>query len=348
MRRMRFVTCGVELIRKRPTRLHNLCTCVGVHSIEKNFSVRCVNEERTMREMHRFFFKCLGSVHTPFNVRNEIVHWFKNKKNNTCLKVHFSSSYDIFDKIKDVNNRNTHEGGEEETQGEIKKRKPSKKVLNLVDEILNLTLIEAADLCDICQEKLEGNKNMNNSFFVNRNPFPHPSNFFANATNMTPFNIPLNGINSQTNYAGDKITKTNDRNSEKTKQEEKTEEKKKQEKKTTKSTFNVKLEKFDVKNKINTIKEIRKITNVGLKEAKDMVESAPFYVQKSTQTQSELCSCRPNFAHSKLRSCRPHRATGFTTFPKLAAPFPLADVPADKADEMKKKFEELGATIILE
>ncbi|SBS81549.1 mitochondrial ribosomal protein L12 precursor, putative [Plasmodium ovale] len=256
-----------------------------------------------MGDMHRFFFKCLGSVHTPFNVRNEMVYWFRNKKNNACLKVHFSSTYDIFDKIKDVTNSNTNEG-EEETQGKIKKRKPSKKVLKLVDEILNLTLIEAADLCDICQEKLEGNKNMNNSFFVNRNPFPHPSNFFANATNMTPFNIPLNGINSQANYTGDRITNTNDSNSEKTIQEEKTEEKKKQEKKTTKSTFNVKLEKFDVKNKINTIKEIRKITNVGLKEAKDMVESAPFYVQKN--------------------------------------------VPADKADEMKKKFEELGATIILE
>lgn len=28
------------------------------------------------------------------------------------------------------------------------------QVIRLVDEILNLTLIEAADLCDLCQEKL--------------------------------------------------------------------------------------------------------------------------------------------------------------------------------------------------
>ncbi|CRG98728.1 ribosomal protein L7/L12, putative [Plasmodium relictum] len=206
---------------------------------------------------------------------------------NFLLKKYFSN-FDVFDKIKDSNNSN-----KDEATNELK-RKPSKKVLKLVDEILNLTLIEAADLCDLCQEKLEGSKNFNNSFFMNRNPFPHPSHFFS-AGNLSPLN--------QTNI-NNNIANKNDINSNSTEEKKSKTEKQNEEKKITKSTYNVKLEKFDVKNKINTIKEIRKLTNVGLKEAKDMVESAPFYIQKN--------------------------------------------VPVEKADEMKKKFEELGATIILE
>ncbi|CAD2085283.1 mitochondrial ribosomal protein L12 precursor, putative [Plasmodium vinckei lentum] len=204
-----------------------------------------------------------------------------------------SSSYDIFDKIKDSNDK--QDGVENESS---KKRKPSKKVLKLVDDILNLTLIEAADLCDLCQEKLEGNKSFNNGYFINRNPFPHPSSFFG-ASNMSQINgglnmAPPNITNTSANVESESpdIKQTN----ESTKSDEK--------KKSAKNTFSIKLEKFDVKNKINTIKEIRKITNVGLKEAKEMVESAPFYIQKN--------------------------------------------VPAEQADEIKKTFEGLGATIILE
>ena len=34
------------------------------------------------------------------------------------------------------------------------KRKPSDRVLKLADDIMSLTLVEAADLCDLCQERL--------------------------------------------------------------------------------------------------------------------------------------------------------------------------------------------------
>ncbi|GAB64977.1 50S ribosomal protein L7/L12 [Plasmodium cynomolgi strain B] len=220
-----------------------------------------------------------------------------------------NSSFDLFDKIKDINgsNRNEEEGNEE---SDSKKRKPSKKVLKLVDEILNLTLIEAADLCDLCQEKLDGDKQFNNAALFNRNPFPHPCSFFGAASFSSP-NIPP-GMNSAfPSHVGAQgavppgaVPPGGTPNLGSAEKNEQAGTKKKEEKKNSKSTFNVKLENFDVKNKINTIKEIRKITNVGLKEAKDMVESAPFYVQKN--------------------------------------------VPAEKAEEMKKKFEELGATIILE
>ncbi|KYO03554.1 putative mitochondrial ribosomal protein L12 precursor [Plasmodium gaboni] len=235
------------------------------------------------------------------NIKNGHTHFLYNKiRNNLVLKKYVSSSiFDVFDKIKDSNNKEHDESTDENVN---KKRKPSKKVLKLVDEILNLTLIEAADLCDLCQEKLEGNQKFNNSFFINRNPFPHPSNFFGANQNMFPPPTAQNAMNLNPNVVNDHTACTTDSTLDS--KEEKSEKKKNEDKKNTKSTFNVKLEKFDVKNKINTIKEIRKITNVGLKEAKDMVESAPFYIQKN--------------------------------------------VPSEKAEEMKKSFEQLGATIILE
>ncbi|SBT86506.1 mitochondrial ribosomal protein L12 precursor, putative [Plasmodium malariae] len=250
------------------------------------------------------------------------------RSSKIIFKKYYSSSFNIFDKIKDVSGNNTNENEEDI---DLKKRKPSKKVLKLVDEILNLTLIEAADLCDICQEKLEGNKNFNNSYLVHRNPFPHPSNFFG-ATHFPPLNnsqINMNNNNNNNNNNSSVYTGSNSEhmNMDTTKLEkDPTGGTKKEEKKKTKSTFNIKLEQFDVKNKINTIKEIRKITNVGLKEAKDMVESAPFYIQKS-----EL----------PLRCSAYHRSASLC-FISFCFAF------HQKAEEMKKRFEELGATIILD
>ncbi|KAF6155466.1 hypothetical protein GIB67_019992 [Kingdonia uniflora] len=48
-----------------------------------------------------------------------------------------------------------------------------------------------------------------------------------------------------------------------------------EEKKVEKTAFDVKLEKFDAAAKIKVIKEVRTFTNLGLKEAKDLVEKAP-------------------------------------------------------------------------
>ena len=42
-----------------------------------------------------------------------------------------------------------------------------------------------------------------------------------------------------------------------------------------KTEFDVILESFDAASKIKVIKEVRAVTNLGLKEAKDLVESAP-------------------------------------------------------------------------
>ncbi|GMJ08711.1 hypothetical protein like AT4G37660 [Hibiscus trionum] len=47
-----------------------------------------------------------------------------------------------------------------------------------------------------------------------------------------------------------------------------------------KTAFDIKLEKFDAAVKIKIIKEVRSFTDLGLKEAKDLVEKVPVVVKK--------------------------------------------------------------------
>lgn len=47
-----------------------------------------------------------------------------------------------------------------------------------------------------------------------------------------------------------------------------------------KTAFDVKLEGFDAAVKIKVIKEVRAFTDLGLKEAKDLVEKAPTLLKK--------------------------------------------------------------------
>ena len=52
------------------------------------------------------------------------------------------------------------------------------------------------------------------------------------------------------------------------------------------TAFDVKLVGFDASAKIKVIKEIRSMLGLGLKEAKELVESAPAIIQKSTSTEA--------------------------------------------------------------
>ncbi|KAK8569374.1 hypothetical protein V6N13_046433 [Hibiscus sabdariffa] len=52
------------------------------------------------------------------------------------------------------------------------------------------------------------------------------------------------------------------------------------EEKKEKTAFDVKLEKFDAAAKVKVIKEVRAFTNLGLKEAKDLVEKAPVILKQ--------------------------------------------------------------------
>ncbi|KAK7395804.1 hypothetical protein VNO78_16374 [Psophocarpus tetragonolobus] len=49
---------------------------------------------------------------------------------------------------------------------------------------------------------------------------------------------------------------------------------------TEKTTFDLKLEKYDAAAKIKIIKEVRSFTDLGLKEAKDLVEKVPCVLKK--------------------------------------------------------------------
>lgn len=53
-----------------------------------------------------------------------------------------------------------------------------------------------------------------------------------------------------------------------------------------KDSFDVKLTGFDEKSKIKVIKEVRAITGLGLKEAKEMVEGAPKVIQKDMKEEA--------------------------------------------------------------
>lgn len=54
----------------------------------------------------------------------------------------------------------------------------------------------------------------------------------------------------------------------------------KEEKKPEKTVFELKLESYEAASKIKIIKEVRSFTDLGLKEAKDLVEKAPAIVKK--------------------------------------------------------------------
>ncbi|KAF9619219.1 hypothetical protein IFM89_005773 [Coptis chinensis] len=53
-----------------------------------------------------------------------------------------------------------------------------------------------------------------------------------------------------------------------------------EEKKAEKTAFDLKLEGFEAASKIKIIKEVRTFTDLGLKEAKDLVEKAPTLLKK--------------------------------------------------------------------
>lgn len=188
-----------------------------------------------------------------------------------------SSSYDIFKRLKDPPDAN---------ESPDLARKPSDKVLRLVDEVLSLTLIEAADLCDLCQEKLAqraGGPAFNAAMAAGRVPFPHPSGLFAGM--MSPMGFPAPGFGAAGPVAaapaapaaagatGDPAgTAAAEAPKAKAPQEEK------------KSSFSVRLLGFDAAKKVAVVKEVRAATALGLKEAKELVEQAPKLIKKAVPT----------------------------------------------------------------
>ncbi|XP_015889883.2 uncharacterized protein LOC107424560 [Ziziphus jujuba] len=125
---------------------------------------------------------------------------------------------------------------------------PPEKVVSIVDDISDLTLLEVADLTEVLREKL-GVKEMPSMMVM------MPGMGFGG----------LKGASKGGAAAG-----------------------KGEEKKAEKTAFDVKLEGFDAASKIKVIKEVRTFTDLGLKEAKDLVEKAPTLLKKgATKDEAE-------------------------------------------------------------
>ncbi|GLT82714.1 hypothetical protein SLE2022_010720 [Rubroshorea leprosula] len=128
------------------------------------------------------------------------------------------------------------------TTAQEPKRAPSEKVSAIVDEITGLTLLEVMDLTEVLRKKLD----------INEMP-------------IMAVMMPGMGFSGAARGAGKGGAGGPGKG---------------EEKKEEKMVFDVKLEGFDAAAKIKVIKEVRGFTDLGLKEAKDLVEKAPTLLKK--------------------------------------------------------------------
>ncbi|OMO84513.1 Ribosomal protein L7/L12 [Corchorus olitorius] len=125
---------------------------------------------------------------------------------------------------------------------ESTKQAPPEKVGAIVDELTGLTLLEVMDLTEVLRQKLD----------VKEMP-------------IMAMMMPGMGFGGAMKGAGKGGAGGPGKG---------------EEKKEEKSVFDVKLEAFDSAAKIKVIKEVRGFTDLGLKEAKDLVEKAPTVLKK--------------------------------------------------------------------
>ena len=149
-----------------------------------------------------------------------------------------------------------------------KKRAPSKRVLELADQILNLSLVEAADLCDVCQERLSERS----GGIPMRAPFPHPGAMFGGGMPIispggfmpqTPQGAPQASAGAAAPAGGASKADVAAPAAE----EEK-------------SIVSVKLVSYAADKRVGVIKEVRGILGLGLKESKELVESVPKVIKR--------------------------------------------------------------------
>ncbi|GAV72210.1 Ribosomal_L12 domain-containing protein [Cephalotus follicularis] len=126
---------------------------------------------------------------------------------------------------------------------------PSENVESIVEEISGLTLLEVSDLTEVLRKKLD----------INEMPI---------MAVMMP-GMGFSGVKGGARGGGGGAAAS--------KGEEKVE----------KTAFDLKLEGFEAAAKIKVIKEVRSFTDLGLKEAKDLVEKAPPTLLKKGVTKEE-------------------------------------------------------------
>lgn len=185
-----------------------------------------------------------------------------------CLRLFATEPTSPFDVISQLT-------GEEDEAG---KKKASLRVMRLVDEIMSLSLIEAAHLCDLCQEKLAPG---DDTPIPGRMAFPHPMAMFPGGGMpgmmpgfAMPQAMPVAAASSAAPAAAaaPAVGEPGDVNAPAADVKPKKEEKK--------EFLTVKLLSFETAKKINVVKEVRALTQLGLKEAKELVEGSPKVVKK--------------------------------------------------------------------
>lgn len=145
-----------------------------------------------------------------------------------------------------------------------KKRPPSKRVLELVEKILDLSLVEAADLCDICQERLSERS----GGIPMRAPFVHPGAMFGSSMMGGGMPMPSPTQGTVASPSGSPSPANDAKvDASPVKEEEK-------------SIVSVKLVSYAADKRVGVIKEIRGILGLGLKESKELVESVPKVIKR--------------------------------------------------------------------
>jgi large subunit ribosomal protein L7/L12 len=173
-----------------------------------------------------------------------------------------SSQFNVFAKMSDGVGVASNTG-----ESKDKKRPPSKRVLELVDQILDLSLIEAADLCDICQERLSERS----GGIPMRAPFVHPGAMFGSPMmggGMPMAGMPIGGTPSPGGGAGSSAPAEPKQEAAAPAKEDE------------KSIVSVKLVSYAADKRVGVIKEIRGILGLGLKESKELVESVPKVIKR--------------------------------------------------------------------
>ena len=181
-----------------------------------------------------------------------------------------ASSFDVFAKLKDSPSE-----VEKKSSSTGLKRKPSERVLRLTEEVLGLSLIEAADLCDLCSERLGGPKGGVGAWMGGGFPgagfpgagFPvagFPGAGFPGAGMSAPQTSASPGPASPT----PPVTPPPP-SAPATPQAP-----------AAKSVVSIKLVSYDAAKKVQCVKEVRTLTALGLKEAKEAVEAAPRVLKK--------------------------------------------------------------------
>merc|ERR1711937_40350 len=124
-------------------------------------------------------------------------------------------------------------------------KKPSEKVLNLVEEVMQLNMYESIQFMDVLKDKFG----------------------IENDAQLMGLGGMMPGAVAAPAAAAPAAAAEAPAEAEEEKPAEKTD-------------FAVKLKGFDAKGKIKVIKEIRAITGLGLKEAKETVEKAPVVIKE--------------------------------------------------------------------